>query len=284
MTATRRFLAGVKSVLSDRMGALGLFMVLLVVAGELLADLSPYNPAKMAAKDRFADPSFTHLLGTDHLGRDLFTRVLFGARIALTVALVATGLSFVGGLVLGMAAGYGPRWLDSLLLLFFDALRSFPTVMLALALVTLAGPSLYAVIAVVIIATLPAYARVVRAQTMTLKNAEFVLSARALGSPALRILLVDILPNLIGPLLILVSMDIPVVITIEAGMSFLGLGVRPPTPSWGTILNDGYAFIRESPWPAIAGGLPIVIATLGFTFLGETLRDRFDPKLRADGT
>ena len=181
-----------------------------------------------------------------------------------------------------MIAGYGPRWLDSLLLLFFDSLRSFPTVMLALALVTLTGPSLATVVLVVVLATLPGYARVVRAQTMSLKTAEFVLSARTLGARPWRILAVHILPNLIGPLVILVSMDIPVVITIEAGMSFLGLGVRPPTPSWGSILNDGYAFIRESSWPAIAGGLPIVIATLGFTFLGETLRDHLDPRLRKD--
>jgi peptide/nickel transport system permease protein len=272
-----------RAVLAQPMGALGLCMVLLVIAAALFADLSPYSPSGMSPRDRFADPSLLHWLGTDHLGRDLFTRVLFGARIALGVALVATGISLAGGLVLGMAAGYGPRWLDSALLLLFDALRSFPTVMLALALVTLTGPSLYAVVAVVVIATLPGYARVIRAQTMALKNTEFVLAARALGASAPRILFVDVMPNLIGPLLILVSMDIPVVITIEAGMSFLGLGVRPPTPSWGTILNDGYSFIRESPWPAIAGGLPIVVATLGFTFLGETLRDRFDPRLRRDG-
>jgi len=234
-------------------------------------------------RERFLDPSLSHLFGTDHLGRDLFTRVLFGARIALGVASIATSISFIGGLLLGMIAGYGPRWLDSLLLLFFDSLRSFPTVMLALALVTLTGPSLGAVILVVVLAMLPGYARVVRAQTMSLKSSEFVLSARTLGARPWRILAVHIMPNLIGPLVILVSMDIPVVITIEAGMSFLGLGVRPPTPSWGSILNDGYAFIRESSWPAIAGGLPIIIATLGFTFLGETLRDHLDPRLRRDG-
>ncbi len=258
-------------------------LVLLVVFGAIFADvLTSYNPAGMALRDRFLPPGAMHLLGTDQLGRDLLTRVLHGARIALAVALVATSFSFIGGLVLGMIAGYGPRWLDSLLLLFFDALRSFPTVMLALALVTLVGPSLSAVVLVVVLATLPGYARVVRAQTMSLKGAEFVLAARALGAPAWRILPVHIMPNLIGPLLILASMDIPVVITIEAGMSFLGLGVRPPTPSWGSILNDGFSFIRESAWPAIAGGLPIIVATLGFTFLGETLRDQFDPRLRKD--
>jgi len=265
------------------MGALGILLVLTVVFGALFADaLTSYSPIKLAPRDRFLPPEASHLLGTDQLGRDLFTRVLHGARIALGVALIATSLSFAGGLVLGMIAGYGPRWLDSFLLLLFDAFRSFPTVMLALALVTLAGPSLAAVVLVVVLALLPGYARVVRAQTMSLKNAEFVLAARALGAPAWRILPVHIMPNLIGPLLILASMDIPVVITIEAGMSFLGLGVRPPTPSWGSILNDGFSFIRQSPWPATAGGLPIVVATLGFTFLGETLRDQFDPRLRRD--
>jgi peptide/nickel transport system permease protein len=270
-------------MLGEPMGALGIALVALIVLGALCADFTGYSPAKLAARDRFLEPSLSHLLGTDHLGRDLFTRVLFGARIALGVAFVATGISFIGGLVLGMIAGYGPRWLDSLLLLVFDSLRSFPTVMLALALVTLTGPSLGAVILVVVIANLPSYARVVRAQTMSLKATEFVLSARSLGARPWRILAVHIMPNLVGPLLIIVAMDIPVVITIEAGMSFLGLGVRPPTPSWGTILNDGYAFIRESSWPALAGGLPIVIATLGFTFLGETLRDHLDPRLRQDG-
>jgi peptide/nickel transport system permease protein len=270
-------------ILREPMGALGVLFVALIVLGAIFADFTGYNPVKLAMRERFLEPSLGHLLGTDHLGRDLFTRVLHGARIALGVAFLATGISFAGGLVLGMVAGYGPRWLDSLLLLVFDSLRSFPTVMLALALVTLTGPSLSAVVLVVVLANLPSYARVVRAQTMSLKATEFVLSARSLGARPWRILGFHIMPNLIGPLLILVAMDIPVVITIEAGMSFLGLGVRPPTPSWGSVLNDGYAFIRESSWPAIAGGLPIIVATLGFTFLGETLRDHLDPRLRQDG-
>ncbi len=278
-----RAIDGLLRVLREPLGAFGLALVVLVVFGAVFADfLTSYNPTRLNLPERFADPSVTHLLGTDQLGRDLFTRVLYGARIALWVAIVSIALSLVGGLILGMLAGYGPRWLDSLLILVFDAIRSFPTVMFALALVTLIGPSLGAVVLVVVIATLPAYARIVRTQTLSLKASEFVLSARSVGAPMWRILALHIMPNLIGPLLILVSMDIPVVITIEAGMSFLGLGVRPPTPSWGSILNDGFTNIRESPWPAIAGGLPIIVATLGFTFLGETLRDTFDPRLRTD--
>lgn len=276
------FLDGLLRLVREPLGALGLGLVLLVVIGASAADvLTDYSPIKLAVRDRFLGPSFDHLLGTDQLGRDLFTRVLHGARIALWVALVSTGIAFAGGFLLGMIAGYGPRWLDSILILVFDAVRSFPTVMFALALVTLIGPSLGAVVLVVVIVNIPSYARVVRAQTMALRSSEFVLATRSLGATAPRILRVHILPNIVGPLLILASMDIPVVITIEAGMSFLGLGVPPPTPSWGSILNDGFAFIRESPWPAIAGGLPIVVATLGFTFLGETLRDQFDPRLRS---
>ena len=179
-----------------------------------------------------------------------------------------------------MLAGFGPRWLDNALILLFDTLRSFPTVMFALAIVTLIGPSVETVILVVVIISIPNYGRIVRAQTLSLKNNAFILAERAMGASMVRILVVHMLPNVLGPMLILASMDIPVVVTIEAGLSFLGLGVRPPTPSWGTILNDGYAFVRNTPWPIIAGGIPLIITTLGFTFLGETLRDTFDPKLR----
>ncbi|MGF7162109.1 peptide/nickel transport system permease protein [Rhodoligotrophos appendicifer] len=278
--AVHRFL---RRLARDRLGLLGVSLVVLVVLAAIFADvLTPYSPIKMTPRDRFMSPSFEHLLGTDQLGRDLFTRVLYGGRIALTVALTATALSLVIGVILGLIAGYGPRWLDNLLLLVFDTLKSFPTVMLALALVTLVGPSLQAVILVVVIVSAPGYGRIIRTQTISMRNSEFILASKSLGAGPIRLVFVHILPNVIGPILILASMEIPVVITIEAGMSFLGLGVRPPTPSWGAILNDGFGYVRESPWPAIAGGLPIIVATLGFTFLGETLRDIFDPRLRKD--
>jgi peptide/nickel transport system permease protein len=233
----------------------------------------------MLPRDRFQSPSYEHLLGTDQLGRDLFSRMIHGGRVALMVAFPAIGISLALGIFFGLASGYAPKWLDNTLLLLFDAIRSFPTVMLALALATIIGPSLQTVILVVILFSAPAYARIIRTQTLALRSAEFVLASVATGASICRVLGVHVLPNIIGPILILVSMDLPVVITTEAGMSFLGLGVRPPTPSWGSILNDGYAFIRESPWLAVAGGLPIIIATIGFTFLGESLRDAYDPKL-----
>lgn len=268
--------------MAEPLGALGICLVVLVVGGAVFADLiASAEPNKIAPRDRFLPPSFLHLLGTDQLGRDLFARVLHGGRIALSVALFATGASLAIGCILGLIAGFGPRWLDNLMILLFDALKSFPTVMLALALVTLFGPSLTAVVIVVVLVSVPGYARIIRTQTMALKSAEFVTAAQSMGAGTARILRVHILPNVIGPLLILASMDIPVVIAIEAGMSFLGLGVRPPTPSWGAILNDGFTAIRDTPWIAVAGGLPIILTTLGFTFLGETLRDVFDPRLKA---
>ena len=270
-----------RRLLRDPLGALGVALVVLVVAGALLAGwLGGGDPTALDLPARHQGPSWTHPLGTDHLGRDLFARVLHGGRIALQVSGVSVGLSLAVGLLLGMLAGYGPPWLDHALVLAFDAVRSFPTIMFALALVTLLGPSLLTIVVIVVVTSFPVYGRIVRTQTQSLKTHEFVLAERALGARLPRVLGRHILPNVVGPVLILASMEIPVVVTIEAGLSFLGVGIRPPTPSWGSILNDGYTFIRDTPWPVVAGGLPLVVTTLGFTFLGEALRDVFDPSLR----
>jgi peptide/nickel transport system permease protein len=278
----RRWVA-LKRLLGDPLGRLGLILVLIVVVGAIGADqLASHDPFKMMMRERLQGPSFAHLLGTDNLGRDVFSRVLYGGRVALWVSLIAVYSSLAIGLTLGMLAGYGPRWLDNALLLVFDAVRSFPTVMFAMALVTLVGPSLNTIIAIVIITSMPLYGRIVRTQTLSLKAQEFILAEQALGAGTLRVLVSHVLPNVIGPVLILASMEIPVVITLEAGLSFLGFGVRPPTPSWGSILNDGYQFIRDTPWLVISGGVPLVVSTLGFTLLGEALRDIFDPKLARD--
>ena len=273
-----------RRIMAEPLGAFGLILVVMMIAGSVMADwLTIYEPTKINPRDRFQGASWNHLLGTDQLGRDLFSRVLHGGRIALSVALFSTAASLMIGIVLGLIAGYGPRWLDNLMLLVFDSIKSFPTVMLALALVTLFGPSLTAVVVVVVLVNTPGYARIIRTQILALKESEFVTAAQSMGAGTARILRVHIMPNVIGPLLILASMDIPVVIAIEAGMSFLGLGVRPPTPSWGAILNDGFTAIRDTAWIAIAGGLPLILTTLGFTFLVETMRDVFDPRLKRRG-
>lgn len=265
----------------DPLGLMGLVLVTLILLSALFAGvISPYDPIKLSILDRLQGPSTSHLLGTDQLGRDLFSRVLYGGQVALKVALISIAAALGLGVFLGMLAGFGPKWLDNIIMLFFDTIRSFPTVMFALAAVALVGPSLGTVILVIIVTSIPTYGRVVRTQTLTIKSNEFVMAERVMGVSTARILRVHILPNVIGPLIILASMDIPTVIALEAGLSFLGMGVKPPTPSWGSILNDGYTLIRNTPWPIIAGSIPLVLITLGFTFLGESLRDLIDPKLR----
>ena len=267
--------------LRNPMGVLGLTLVLLIIISAVFAPLfATHNPFTMDIANRLAGPSFDNFLGTDQLGRDTYTRVLYGGRVALQVAAIGVSVSLVVGLTLGMIAGYGPLWLDNMLLLLFDAIRSFPTIVLALAAVALLGPSLSLVMTIVIITSIPGYARLARTSTLSLKNTEFILAEQSLGASMKRVLAIHIMPNVVGPLLILAAMDVPVVVTIEAGLSFLGLGVQPPTASWGTILNEGYLIIRTTPWIVIAGGIPLILTTLGFTFLGESLRDVFDPRLR----
>ena len=265
----------------DPLGMTGFILVsLLLLATVFAAWLAPYDPFDINVYDRLSAPSAAHWLGTDQLGRDILSRVLFGGQVALKVSLVAISVSMSIGFVLGMLAGFGPRWLDRILVVSFDTVRSFPTIMFALAVIALTGPSLNTVIGVIIVTSIPQYARVVRTQTQALRERDFILAERAMGASTLRILRDHVLPNIAAPMLILASMDVPAVVGMEAGLSFLGLGVSPPTPSWGSILNDGYSYLRNSPWPLIAAGLPLVAVTLGFTFFGESLRDIFDPKLR----
>ncbi len=263
------------------MGLFGLVLVVLISLSAIFASvIAPYDPIALNITERLQGPSASHLLGTDQLGRDLFSRVLYGGQVALKVALISIAAALSIGVLLGMLAGFGPSWLDNLIMLFFDTIRSFPTVMFALAAVALVGPSLGTVIVVIVITSIPNYGRVIRTQTLTIKNNEFIQAERVMGASLWRILRVHVLPNVMGPLMILASMDIPTVVALEAGLSFLGMGVKPPTPSWGSILNDGYTLIRNTPWPIIAGSIPLVLITLGFTFLGESLRDLIDPKLR----
>ena len=267
--------------LSNKQGVFGLVLVLLFFASAIFAPwIAPHDPNALNIPVRLSGPTWDNFAGTDQLGRDTFSRVLYGGRVALKIAAIGVSVSLLIGIILGMIAGYGPRWLDNVLLFLFDAIRAFPTIVMALATVALTGPSLELVMIIVIITSIPSYGRMARTSTLALKSSEFILAERSLGASTPRILWRHIMPNVVGPLLILAAMDVPVVVTVEAGLSFLGLGVLPPTSSWGTILSEGYQIIRDTPWPVIAGGIPLVLTTLGFTFLGEALRDVFDPRLR----
>lgn len=280
--------AGRKTVLGallrDPMGAFGLALVVLFVAMALFAPwIAPADPIKLNVTQKFQPPSLDHLAGTDQLGRDLLSRIIFGARTALSIAVTSVGMAGLAGLILGMIAGFGPRWLDAILVLVFDSLSSLPMIMFALAVITVVGPGTGTLILVVVLVSVPAYARLIRAQTLALVGADFIVAERAMGASGTRILLRHMLPNVVGPLVILLSMDIPVVIMLEAGLSYLNLGVRPPTPSWGNILYDGYTSLRSAPYMVLVAGLPLVLSTLGFTFLGEGLRDALDPRLNGRG-
>jgi peptide/nickel transport system permease protein len=267
-------------VLEQPLGALGFVIVsvflLVVIFSRVLA---PYDTAAPDLDNLLQGPTHAHLLGTDQLGRDLLSRLIGGAPIALGTALPAVAISLLGGVLLGLLGGYVGGIVDDAVVVLVDSIQAFPAVVLALAILALLGPSLRNEILVIGLAWIPAYARVTRAQVMSSKQNLYVEAERSLGAGNARILLGHILPNILAPLLILAAMDLPVVITFEAGLSFLGLGVRPPTPSWGAILADGFNFVRQSPWPIVWAGLVLGVTTLGFTLFAETLRDVLDPRL-----
>lgn len=278
--ATRRAANVALALVSTPLGFIGTVLVVAIVLTALFAPhVAPYPATAINVKARLADPSWSHLLGTDQLGRDLFSRVIIGTRTAMSVALTSLAIALAAALPLGLLAGYGPRWLDALLILVFDSLSSLPMIMLGLAMVVLLGAGLGTVILVIVIYCVPSYARLIRTQTLSLKSRDFIRAEEAMNASLPRILFVHLLPNVIGSLLILACLDLSTIITLEAGLSFLGLGVKPQIPSWGNILSDGFAVIRNTPVPVIAGGLPLILATIGFTFFGEALRDALDPKL-----
>jgi peptide/nickel transport system permease protein len=265
-------------------GAIGLVLVAILLALALAGPwIAPHSPTAIDVRHRLEGPEPNHLLGTDQLGRDIFSRVVVGTRATIGTALAAICLSLAGATVIGLVAGYGPRWLDGTLILLLDSVSALPMIMLALVAAVLLGPSAGTIVLVIVIYCLPSYARLVRSQTLSLKGRDFILAARALDVPVARILFRHLLPNVVGPLLIIACMDVSTVIGLDAGLSFLGLSADIRVPNWGTILNDGFASIRSSPMMVIGGGVPIVLATLGFTFFGEALHEAVDPRL-ARGT
>jgi peptide/nickel transport system permease protein len=268
-----------RALLRDPMGLAGLVLVVTFLAMAVLAPwLAPYDPITLDVKVKFQPPSAQHWAGTDHLGRDLLSRIIWGARLALGISMTSVGIAGAMGLVLGLIAGYGPRWLDSLLVLIFDSMSSLPMIFFALAVITVLGPGTATLILVIVLVSFPSYARLIRTQTLSLAGADYILAERAMGASAGRIIFRHLLPNVVGPLVILICMDVPVVIMLEAGLSYLNLGVKPPSPSWGNILAEGYTSLRQAPHVVIVAGVPLVLATLGFTFLGEGLRDVLDPR------
>ncbi|POR47386.1 ABC transporter permease [Bosea psychrotolerans] len=261
-------------------GAIGLVIVAVVVLSAVFAPLvATHDPDALDVLNRFTGPTAQHWLGTDHLGRDLYSRLVHGASVAMAVALTAISTALIAGTLLGILAASLPARSERLILILFDVVSSFPSLVLALAAVAVFGPSTLLVVIIVAVTLIPHFGRVARAQVLTVRNAPYIEAERLLGASSWRIVFSHILPNIAGPLVVLASIDIPVVITIEAGLSFIGLGVRPPLASWGTLIYDGYAYLSDSKLPVVIASSALALATLGFTLFGEALRDAVDPRL-----
>ena len=280
LSAARALLRRVCATLT---GTVGLAIVGAVLGAALFAPwVASADPDKLDVMNRFAAPSFAHWLGTDHLGRDLYSRLVHGATVAMGTALTSIAIALSVGTLSGTLAAYLPPRLERIVLIVYDVIASFPSMVLALAIVAVFGPSTLIVVVIVAITLTPHFGRVARAQVLTLKSAPFLEAERILGASPARIVRHHILPNIMAPLVILASMDIPVVITIEAGLSFLGLGVRPPLASWGTLIQDGYQYLSDSWVPVVVSSAALAVATLGFTLFGEALRDAVDPRLKRE--
>ncbi len=278
-TLGRRFAAALAVLLRNRLSALGLFIVLLVLLTALLAPLLiTHDPFQMSLPDRLQKPSAAHLFGTDIYGRDIFTRVILGARIAMHVALGAVLLAVFIGVPLGALSGYAGGWTDAVVMRFIDAFLAFPGRLLAIALVAAMGPNFLTFYLAIGLTSIPGYVRVVRASVLSQKEREYVEAARMTGEREFRILFFQVLPNCIAPILVLVSLDFAHAILVESSLSFLGLGFPPPAPSWGLMLSEARGYMELAPHVAIVPGLVISLTILGFNLLGDGLRDIFDPR------
>ncbi|WP_320172368.1 ABC transporter permease [Maridesulfovibrio sp.] len=260
---------------------LGLFLVGTVSLAAVLAPLlTPYDPNALNVDQLLLPPSSEHLFGTDSLGRDLFTRMLYGGRVSLWVGFVAVGISTAIGLALGLAAGYFGGLADEIIMRGVDVMLCFPSFFLILAVIAFLEPGLTNIMIVIGLTSWMGVARLVRAETLTLRKRDFVMASRLAGAGPVRIMLTHILPNAITPVLVSATLGIAGAILVESSLSFLGLGVQPPDPSWGNLLMDGKEVLEIAPWLSIFPGMAILLTVLGYNLLGEALRDILDPRLK----
>jgi ABC-type dipeptide/oligopeptide/nickel transport system permease subunit len=279
MSASDRSAAG--RLRRDPRAAIGVGVVVLLVLGALLAPLlAGHDPLRIDLASQLLPPSGEHWLGTDVQGRDVWARLLYGARVSLTVGLVSQGIALSLGLALGLAAGFYGRWVDELVMRLADITLAFPTLLLLIAMVAAFQPSLGVVLVTIGVVGWAGMARLVRGQVLVVRQLEYVQAVRALGARDLRIVLRHVLPNVIAPVVIAATLGVAGAIMAEAALSFLGLGVQPPTPSWGSMIADGrdLAQLRHAPWTSLFPGLAIGAAVLGFNLLGDALRDAIDPR------
>jgi peptide/nickel transport system permease protein len=252
-------------------------LVMLTISASLLTS---YDPVKVNSKESTQPPNGIHPFGTDNFGRDILTRVLYGGRISLQVGVISVALASVIGTLLGLLAAYYGRWVDSLIMRFIDVLLAFPSILLALSIVAVLGRSLPNVMLAVGISTIPIYTRIVRGSALAVKATDYVAAAHVIGCPAWRVMLHHILPNVLAPIIVITTNGVAGAIIAGAALSFLGLGVQPPTPEWGIMLSEGRAYLRSAWWITTFPGLAIMLTVMAINLMGDGLRDILDPRLK----
>ncbi|QHE53646.1 nickel transporter permease [Pontibacillus sp. HMF3514] len=269
-------------ILKSKTSFIGLMIImLLIVVAALAPILAPYHPIDDGSIiDRYQPPSSEHWLGTDQLGRDILSRIIYGARISIKIGVIAVGIAFVVGTLLGGIAGYIGRWVDNVIMRVIDIMMAFPSILLAIAMVAILGKSLTNAMIAVGLVGVPQFARIVRSTVLSIKEKEFVESARASGVKNGRILMRHVLPNCMAPIIVQATLSVGTAILDAAGLSFLGLGAQGATPEWGVMLSDGRAALQTSPWVITFPGLAIFLVVLGFNLFGDGLRDALDPRLK----
>lgn len=260
---------------------IGMVCIMLFLVPALFAPIvTKRGPAELDLATTFAGPSVADYFGTDEMGRDLFSRIVYGGRVSLRVAGIAVGIGLAIGLPTGLLAGYYGGWTDHIIMRVMDALQAFPAVLLAIVIAAILGPGLTNTMIAIGIVSIPRFSRIMRGQVLTLKEDEFIVASRALGARNTRLIFIHIFPNGLAPIIVAAAVSSAAAILTEASLSFVGLGAKPPTPSWGGMLQTGYKFLEIAPWLSIFPGMAIAITTLGLNFLGDGLRDVLDPKLK----
>lgn len=264
-----------------RVGLAGIgVLTVLVVVGVFAPIIAPKNPHQMDFGSALAPPSVSHLMGTDHLGRDLLSRIIYGARISLVVGLGSVIIAAILGGLAGLVAGYFGRGIDAFIMRILDVVWAFPPVLLALALIAVWGSSLFTLIFSIGVVSIPQYARIVRSSVLSVKEKDYILAATASGVGRFRIMFTHVLPNVLAPLIVVATLGLATSVMIEAILSFLGLGMQPPASSWGLMISEGQKYIRTFPYYSLFPGLMIMITVFAFNSVGDGLRDAWDPKLK----
>lgn len=279
-TEERAYRPVLRRLRRNKAAMVGLVVIGVMAVAALLAPLiAPYDPTAQNPLLQLQQPSLAHLMGTDEFGRDVFSRIIYGTRPSLAVGFIAVGIATVAGLAVGVTAGYCGRWVDNVLMRFMDVIFAFPDVLLAIAIVAMLGSSLPNVMIAIGVVYTPIFARISRSAVLGITTMPFMEAAQAAGTPHLKIIARHVLPNIVAPVIVQISVSFAFAILTEAALSFLGLGIQPPAPSWGLMLSAGRQFIYTDPLLCLWPGIAIVLAVLAFNFVGDGLRDALDPRL-----